>query len=68
MVAQGIPEIGAYIAFLFVSTVALVIVLRLFITPRTLDLLLKRRSHSNQAKSLPAPAGLDSSSSTIPTC
>src|SRR3989449_11413240 len=34
MVAQGIPEIGAYIAFLFVSTVALVIVLRLFITPK----------------------------------
>src|SRR5205807_3909890 len=33
MVAQGIPEIGAYIAFLFVSTVALVIVLRLFVTP-----------------------------------
>src|SRR5947209_4351237 len=149
MVAQGIPEIGSYIAFLFVSTVALVIVLRLFITPkdlrptpekrkpfesgqiaagpgrtrfiiqyypyllmfvvydvvamflfawgfdlrsdhtsrfsssrpslsssfsgsslplRTFDLLLKRGSHSNQAKSLPALAGLDSSSSTIPTC
>src|SRR5436853_7901925 len=34
MVAQGIPEIGSYIAFLFVSTVALVIILRLFITPR----------------------------------
>src|SRR5881296_4429103 len=34
MVAQGIPEIGSYIAFLFVSTVALVIILKLFITPR----------------------------------
>ena len=34
MVAQGIPEIGTYIAFLFVSTVALIIVLRLFITPK----------------------------------
>src|SRR5438093_10375763 len=34
MVAQGIPEIGSYIAFLFVSTVALVIILRLFVTPR----------------------------------
>src|SRR3989442_4713157 len=36
--------------------------------PTTLDLLLKRRSHSNQAKSLPGPAGLDSSSTSIPTC
>src|SRR3989442_12633686 len=34
MVAQGIPEIGSYIAFLFVSTVALVIILRLFVSPR----------------------------------
>src|SRR2546421_1152983 len=34
MVAQGIPEIGAYIGFLFVSTVALIIVLRLLVTPR----------------------------------
>ncbi len=34
MVAQGIPEIGAYIAFLFVSTVALIIVLRLFVAPK----------------------------------
>jgi NADH-quinone oxidoreductase subunit A len=34
MVAQGIPEIGAYIGFLFVSTVALIIVLKLLITPQ----------------------------------
>jgi NADH-quinone oxidoreductase subunit A len=34
MVAQGIPEIGAYIGFLFVATVALIVVLRLFVTPR----------------------------------
>src|SRR3989442_6111548 len=36
--------------------------------PRTLDLLLKRRSHSNQARSLSVLVGLDSSYSTIPTC
>ena len=34
MVAQGIPEIGAYVGFLFVSTVALIFVLRLLVTPR----------------------------------
>src|SRR5438067_7804786 len=34
MVAQGILEIGSYVAFLFVSTVALVIILRLFVSPR----------------------------------
>src|SRR2546422_10750355 len=33
-VAQGIPDIGAYIGFLFGPTVALIIVLKLLITPR----------------------------------
>lgn len=34
MVAQGVPEIGTYIGFVFVSTVALIIILRLLVSPR----------------------------------
>jgi NADH-quinone oxidoreductase subunit A len=34
VVAQGIPEETGYVAFLFVATVALVIILRLLINPR----------------------------------
>ena len=37
MVAQGIPEETGYVLFLFASTLALVIVLRLLISPRDLQ-------------------------------
>src|SRR2546428_11194862 len=55
MVAQGIPEIGAYIGFLFVSTVALIIVLRLLVTPRDPRPSPEKKKPSESAQMAPGP-------------